>query len=139
MASGWGTSKFVSLHDVRFWVHILQIKVTGREITYSLQDGIVVETGTHPELVDLGGHYSEMWNRQKDTGAIARSISTASMSSATTSRAADGEGSQAGDHPRRVSRGIVGSLFGATQAMLGYGGGQGSSEAQAHGSHDGHG
>ncbi len=99
----------------------------------------MVETGTHPELVSLDGHYAEMWNRQKETGAIARSISTASMSSATTSRAADGDGSVAGDNPRRVSRGIVGSLFGATQAMLGYGGSQTPSDAQSHGPHDGHG
>lgn len=103
-----------------------------------LQDGSVVETGTHPELVELGGHYAEMWNRQKETGTIPRSISTASMSSATTSRAADGDGSVAGDNPRRVSRGIVGSLFGATQAMLGYGGGAQASNEASHGPHEGH-
>ena len=104
-----------------------------------LQDGSVVETGTHPELVELGGHYAEMWNRQKETGTIPRSISTASMSSATTSRAADGDGWLAGDHPRRVSRGIVGSLFGATQAMLGYGGGGQASHEPSHGAHESHG
>lgn len=103
-----------------------------------LQDGSVVETGTHPELVDLGGHYAEMWSRQKETGAIARSISTASMSSATTSRAADGEGSIAGDNPRRVSRGIVGTLFGGAQAMLGYGGGGQASSEASHGPPESH-
>ena len=87
----------------------------------------------------LTAQYAEMWSRQKETGALARSISTASMSSATTSRAADGEGSIAGDNPRRVSRGIVGTLFGGAQAMLGYGGGgaQASSEA-SHGPPESH-
>ncbi|KAL0050286.1 hypothetical protein WJX82_008140 [Trebouxia sp. C0006] len=109
------------------------------DVIVVLKDGSVVETGTHPELVELGGHYAEMWNRQKETGTIPRSISTASISSATTSRAADGDGSVAGDNPRRVSRGIVGSLFGATQAMLGYGGGGQASHEPSHGAHDSHG
>ena len=93
----------------------------------------MVETGTHPELVDHNGHYAEMWNRQKETGAMPRSISTASMSSATTSRAAD-EGSV--DHPRRVSRGVIGSIFGGAQAMLGYGAGQSTSDTQPHSPHN---
>lgn len=101
------------------------------------QDGAVKETGTHPELVELGGHYAEMWNRQKETGTIPRSMSTASMSSATTSRAADGDVAEG--NPRRASRGIVGSLFGATQAMLGYGGNQlPSSPSHIHGHGDAH-
>ena len=106
-----------------------------------VQDGVVVETGTHPELVDLGGHYAEMWNRQKETSAMARSVSTASMSSATPSRAADGEGLGAGDsswRPRRTSRGLVGSLFGATHRLLGYGSTSSISEAQPQGP-EGHG
>lgn len=84
-----------------------------------------METGTHPELVDLGGHYAEMWSRQKETAHMPRSLSTASMSSATTSRAADGDVAEG--HSRRASRGIVGSLLGATQAILGYRGNPSSS------------
>lgn len=94
-----------------------------------VQDGGVVETGTHPELVDLGGHYAEMWSRQKETAHMPRSLSTASMSSATTSRAADGDVAEG--QSRRASRGIVSSLLGATQAMLGYRGNQSSSNIAA--------
>ena len=92
-----------------------------------------METGTHPHLVDLGGHYAEMWSRQKETSHMPRSLSTASMSSATTSRAADGDVAEG--NPRRRSRGLVGSLLGATQAMLGYGSNPALSDAAAH-SHD---
>ena len=107
-----------------------------------MQDGAVLETGTHPELVELGGHYAEMWSRQKETTHMPRSLSTASMSSATTSRA---DGDVADGHPRRTSRGLVGSLLGATQAMLGYGYGSNpalsDAAVQSHGQHggDGHG
>lgn len=108
-------------------------------LTLTVQDGAVLETGTHPELVELGGHYAEMWNRQKETSHMPRSLSTASMSSATTSRAGDGDVHEG--RSRRASRGLVGSLFGATQAMLGYG--HGSTPAlsdaalQSHGQHGG--
>ena len=88
-----------------------------------------METGTHPELVELNGHYAEMWSRQKETTHMPGSLSTASMSSATTSRAADGDVAEG--HPRRASSGIVGSLLGATQAMLGYRGNQSSSNIAA--------
>lgn len=106
-----------------------------------VQDGAVLETGTHPELVELGGHYAEMWSRQKETTHMPRSLSTASMSSATTSRAADGD--VADGHSRRTSRGLVGSLLGATQAMLGYGHGSNpaltDAAVQSHGQHGGYG
>ncbi|KAL3160766.1 hypothetical protein ABBQ38_009179 [Trebouxia sp. C0009 RCD-2024] len=99
------------------------------DVIVVLKDGGVVETGTHPELVDLGGHYAEMWSRQKETAHMPRSLSTASMSSATTSRAADGDVAEG--QSRRASRGIVSSLLGATQAMLGYRGNQSSSNIAA--------
>lgn len=95
----------------------------------------MVETGTHPELVSQAGHYAQMWSRQQESGGMPRSISTASMGSATTSRAAE-DGSE---QPRRVSRGVIGSIFGGAQAMLGYGAGQAGSDAHPHSpQHDRH-
>ena len=113
------------------------VLISRSQSTVAVQDGVVVETGTHPELVEHNGQYAEMLNRQKESGAKPKSMSTASMSSATTSRAAE-EGSMTGDQPRRVSRGVIGSLFGGAQAMLGYGSGQGASDTQVPSPHDGH-
>ena len=89
-----------------------------------------METGSHPELIQKGGLYSEMWSRQKDAASIGKSASTASMSSVATSaaNAADAEGGHEGG--RRSSRGMLGSLVGATQAMLGYGGTQSTGDLQ---------
>lgn len=95
-----------------------------------VQEGTVVETGSHPELIHKGGLYSEMWSRQKDAAKIGRSASSASMSSVAASHAADGEGGQEGG--RRSSRGVLGSLVGATQAMLGYGSTQSLGDANHH-------
>jgi ATP-binding cassette subfamily B protein len=33
-----------------------------------LSEGQIVEDGTHAELIDAGGEYSQLWNRQ--TGAF---------------------------------------------------------------------
>lgn len=99
-----------------------------------MQEGTVVETGSHPELIQKGGLYSEMWSRQKDAARIGKSASTASMSSVAASNVADGDGPQEGG--RRSSRGVLGSLVGATQAMLGYGSTQSLTDAHhQHGHH----
>ena len=90
-----------------------------------------METGSHPELIQKGGLYSEMWSRQKDAASLGKSMSTASMSSVATSavNAADAESGHA-EAGRRSSRGYLGSLVGATQAMLGYGGTQSTGDLQ---------
>lgn len=97
----------------------------------------MVETGTHPELLQQGGLYSEMWSRQKDAASIGKSASSASMSSATTSataaaNAAESASEGAHEGGRRASRGVLGSLVGATQSILGYGGAPSGSDAQSH-------
>ena len=94
-----------------------------------------METGSHPELIQQGGLYSEMWSRQKDAASMGKSASSASMSSVATSataaaNAADADGGHEGG--RRSSRGVLGSLVGATQAMLGYGSTQSMADTHQH-------
>jgi ATP-binding cassette subfamily B protein len=40
--------------------------VVGADEIIVLDDGVIVERGTHAELLDLGGLYAAMWNRQRE-------------------------------------------------------------------------
>ncbi len=44
---------------------------------FKKQDGCVEETGTHAELIQRQGHYSEMWLRQAET--VSATASAASL------------------------------------------------------------
>jgi ABC-type multidrug transport system fused ATPase/permease subunit len=35
------------------------------DMIYVLEDGRITETGTHAELIDLGGHYAKMYRRYR--------------------------------------------------------------------------
>ena len=42
---------------------------TGADRIYLFEDGRIVEEGTHKELLELGGKFSDMWHKQADTYA----------------------------------------------------------------------
>jgi len=44
--------------------------VTGADLIAVVEKGRVVETGTHQSLLDAGGRYSDLWQRQHDVNAF---------------------------------------------------------------------
>lgn len=88
--------------------------IADADVIVVLEGGSVAEAGSHLELLQRGGLYAAMWQRQQEAGSFSQHGEAVQLAAAAAVAAADGRQAEAGHMPSRAQSPLEPELSRAT-------------------------